>query len=118
MPGAALLDGQRGLHLRVDAAVELVRSGRVGRSERRVLTGGHRDVETAVTVGGHRVLVAPACTVFVDVNSKSLMVMSALPEPADSGLELLLHAATERPRASTTRTRIAKREREEREDVL
>src|SRR2546422_6078467 len=43
-----LLNGERPVHLRMDAAVELVRTGRAGRGERGVLPGIHGDVELAV----------------------------------------------------------------------
>src|SRR4029079_1556562 len=64
------------------------------------------------------VTVAPALTGPATLKAVSFIVMSALPEPLELLLELLLHAASERASAATTRTRMAKRERRERGAVL
>jgi hypothetical protein len=62
--------------------------------------------------------VAPALTGPATLKAVFFIVMSTLPEPLEPLLELLLHAASERARAATTRMRIARRERAERVAVL
>src|SRR5689334_2322466 len=62
--------------------------------------------------------VAPALTGPATLKDVFCIVMSALPEPLEPLLELLLHAASDRASAVTTRNRIAKRERGVRTAVL
>src|SRR3954470_19167263 len=62
--------------------------------------------------------VAPALTGPATLKDVFCIVMTALPEPLEPLLELLLHAASDNARAATTRTRMNMRERGDREGVL
>src|SRR6478672_2780377 len=62
--------------------------------------------------------VAPALTGPATWKAVFCIVMTALPEPLELLLELLLHAASDKASAATTRTRTAKRARGDREYVV